>query len=1101
MTRRIDVIAPQTITVFSGEAAPDAGGISLSGTSYEFIPLSGTSLNVSGAVILAEGGSFSGPVSLAPQSLVDFAGSLIAGDVTLAANAVLTGGGTLAAGTLAGTGTLIAETGETLLVTWNITGAMQLDAAGGGVLVLGSIIAAAATLGFVSGTGVEPDAGGAADSLAQDGGVIVIDDPQAFSVNGFLVGDRLVFPGLTGLTVSNVTSTSFKITGRNSADAIVTYTIQATIPAGTAPVAGVDAAGVAEISLRPGGFEVAVDGSAFNAGSIAASAGFAENILGLQLLLPGWTSQSLTLTLSVGGGELMDGTLAAAPSLVITAASPAALNADLAGLGYTANGGTTNDGLTVSSNTGFLAGLHTIVPIAILAAGTVSGFSTPPTDGQTALFAGTLGLVTQAAAPGEILITGAADFADAIIAAGIAGTALLIDAGGTGIFDAGSAVTLGGNVTVGNGGAGTLGIESSDFQIGSLGSDTNLVIAGNSLAAGSLVEVTGGLTVAAALLLGVSAAASLDLSGNLAAAASAIDAAGTLTADGNASASFGGLVDAGSLVLANNAQAVAASLILTGGLQLQGQSRLSGLSSAVIGGAGFLAVGPQATFSAGALNAISGGISVAGLLQVAENLVSGAPITLSGGTLATAAATFGSGGKLFGFGDVVLGGGSLAIAGGEIDASGGMLVLDGNVGMNNGSSIAIAGGASLDLVDGASGLVVFGGANAELIVNDLALDSAAVAAMVGHDVIDLVGIAPSLVTFAGGMISAADGGTAIGGFSLSVAAGQPAVEIVADGSGGALVTLADEMACFARGTRLLTPNGYVPVEAFKPGDPIITRAGARRPVRWIGRRVFETGVRSPSDLRPVVVLAGALGPGCPSRDIRLSPAHAVFLDGVLVPAMHLVNGATVIRERKTGAVTYYHIELDRHEVVLADRLPVETYLDTGNRGQFQHEMGVRGQAATLYAPLVTGGPKLAQVRRQLHVVAIQAGFTPVRDPALHGLVRDVRLLPEILPQKAGTVARFALPPDAGRLMLIAQTGAPADTDPDSDDRRELGICLRQPRGKQLRLGAGWYDKAAGDAGLWMGAGGELFVPPGMTALTLHLAAVAQRWQPPADIDL
>ncbi len=723
-----------------------------------------------------------------------------------------------------------------------------------------------------------------------------------------------------------------------------------------------------------------------------------------------------------------------------------------------------------------------------------------PADSSTVLsFSGTT-LVTQPESVGEIIITGTAGFADTITASGVGGTALLIDAGGIGSFQAASAVTLGANAVIGNaGGAGTLEIATGDFQIGSAGSSANLVIASSSLAAGSVADITGGLTVMGDLLLGVSAAAQLDLSGDLTAIATTIDAAGTLIASGNASASFGGLVDAGRLVLGGNAEANATNLILTGALQLGGQSTLSGLSSAVIGGAGSLTVGHGAEFSTGELNEIGGGVSVAGTLLVGGNLQVGAVITLSGGTLGAAAATLESGGVLSGYGEVVLGAGTL-LAAGNIVASGGTLVLDGDVAISGGS-IAIAGGAALELVDGAAGTILFTGVNSELIINDIGLDSASVSGMVGHDVIDLAGVAPSLVSYAGGVISVRNGGTTLGQFSLGAASGQPAVQVVSDGAGGALITLGGEMACFARGTRLLTPSGYVPVEMFKPGDPIITHAGARKPVRWVGRRV-ETGCRGQGDMRPVVVLPDALGEGCPSREIRLSPSHAVFLHGVLVPVMHLVNGATIIRERKNGAVTYYHIELDRHDLVLADRLPVETYRDTGNRAQFQHALGSAGHAREACAPLVTNGPKLAEIRRVLHGLAIQAGFTTAREPALYGLVRDMKLFPKIVLQKQKTSVHFTLPPDAERLMLFAQAAAPADTDPDSDDWRELGICLRQPRAARdrLHLGRGWYDMAEGDAGFWMGGNGEVLVPPGTTGLTLNLAATAQRWQHPAAID-
>jgi hypothetical protein len=187
-------------------------------------------------------------------------------------------------------------------------------------------------------------------------------------------------------------------------------------------------------------------------------------------------------------------------------------------------------------------------------------------------FAGTLTLVSQPLDVGEIIISGVADFFDNVTATGIAGVALLIDGGGTGYFEAASEVTLGSNVTIGDaGGAGTLIVATSDFLIGSAGSTANLVIAGSSLAE-SVADITGAATVSGDVLLGLSAAATLELSGDLTAAAATIGIAGILSAAGNASASLGGLVDAGVLVLENHAEATASNLILTGVLDLGGQS-------------------------------------------------------------------------------------------------------------------------------------------------------------------------------------------------------------------------------------------------------------------------------------------------------------------------------------------------------------------------------------------------------------------------------------------------------------------------------------------------------------------------------------------------
>src|ERR1019366_10641252 len=55
--------------------------------------------------------------------------------------------------------------------------------------------------------------------------------------------------------------------------------------------------------------------------------------------------------------------------------------------------------------------------------------------------------------------------------------------------------------------------------------------------------------------------------------------------------------------------------------------------------------------------------------------------------------------------------------------------------------------------------------------------------------------------------------------------------------------------------------------------------------------------------------------------------------GVLIPIRYLVNGRSIAQEAR-DEVTYWHVELARHDILLAEGLPAESYLDTGNRDAF-----------------------------------------------------------------------------------------------------------------------------------------------------------------------
>jgi len=144
--------------------------------------------------------------------------------------------------------------------------------------------------------------------------------------------------------------------------------------------------------------------------------------------------------------------------------------------------------------------------------------------------------------------------------------------------------------------------------------------------------------------------------------------------------------------------------------------------------------------------------------------------------------------------------------------------------------------------------------------------------------------------------------------------------------------------CFAAGTMIETARGPIAVEHLVQGDMVRTVDNGFQPLRWVG--VSEVGQRmllAHPHLAPIRILAGALGPDRPARDLRLSPQHRVVVSGpevdlhfghaeVLVPALALLGRAGVAQEDAAEGVTYLHLLFDRHEVILAEGLAVESLL-------------------------------------------------------------------------------------------------------------------------------------------------------------------------------
>ncbi|QDH26031.1 hypothetical protein D5366_11430 (plasmid) [Neokomagataea tanensis] len=383
-------------------------------------------------------------------------------------------------------------------------------------------------------------------------------------------------------------------------------------------------------------------------------------------------------------------------------------------------------------------------------------------------------------------------------------------------------------------------------------------------------------------------------------------------------------------------------------------------------------------------------------------------------------------------GTVILAGGTTKIAEGGIISgvqtvsSGGTLILNGTAG---------------------TGSINLAGNGAQLTISGTNMPTNTISGWSPNDKIELASIPKasikSVTTTASGITIA----TTNGDYSLKVpGASTYGYELQDDGHGNTIYTT-----CFAEGTLIKTPSGEAAVETLAPGSMVMTPEGAM-PLKWLGHRSIDVSKQiNPEANWLVRICAGALADHVPARDLLVTQEHCMVFDGKLVPARMLVNGISIYLDRSINAYTYYHVELDTHMPIWAEGALTESYLDTGNRDQFENHyvtsiMSDRCEVGSDFLPLDTSRAFVEPIFRRL---VDRTGLVPsvpalVDDADLHlatetgEVIRASRI--------SGAYHMFMLPDNVETVTIASRTSRPSDViGPFMDDRRELGVLVGEAK--------------------------------------------------------
>ena len=685
---------------------------------------------------------------------------------------------------------------------------------------------------------------------------------------------------------------------------------------------------------------------------------------------------------------------------------------------------------------------------------------------------------------------------------GSVSAASLSTTGGT-FNESGGSMTITGNSSFGSSTSGNIG---GTFTTGTLTAVGSLNITGGTT---TTTSGGGGASLAAGKTLAMSAGSTLDATfGGLSLVGSAkVDGAGTVkgtvsnTVVGSATIEgLGGTLDFTGTVNSG----LVWSLGGTAGSDLKFDGTATNNTNA-------LTLSTNQTLEVGAAGAVT--------LTKALTVASGGTLKLDGGSLTDAAnATLASGSTLTGFG--TFNPAFTLTNAGTVKATGGVLDLVANIGVT-GITYDIDTAASSALrVDGtvkSGNTFTFVGASNDLIYNNAAALTTTVAALnVGTTTTptNFIDYKNHTVTLTGtnsftgtsATFNLSDGSVLTASSLTGSTGGTWFVHTISDGGTGTDIFLSTTAVCYAAGTRILTSTGERAIEDIVAGDLVVTLVGddhVTQPVKWVGERHINIAAHPrPQLVAPVRIRRGAFGDGLPQRDLVVSPDHCLFVDGKLIPAKLLINDMTIVQHRDARSVQYFHIELDRHALLLAEGLAAESYLDTGNRAYFSNSglamilhpefhvnAGLKCWEEDACAPLAVSAAAVEPIWRELAARAEATGYTRptsvTTDDADLRLVADGRVIRPV--SVHGNRHVFVLPAGASDVRLASRAAIPSDTVPYLDDWRRLGVAvnrivIRSDSGvmdipaDHPSLTEGWYKVERDSATIWRWMDGDARLP-------------------------
>ena len=231
-------------------------------------------------------------------------------------------------------------------------------------------------------------------------------------------------------------------------------------------------------------------------------------------------------------------------------------------------------------------------------------------------------------------------------------------------------------------------------------------------------------------------------------------------------------------------------------------------------------------------------------------------------------------------------------------------------------SIALGSGAHFSIEGNKSGLAT----------------SEAISGFTFGDSIDLTDFQATTDTYVSGTGIILSNGSTTETLSINGSFSTADFTISSDHAAGTVV----EVTCYARGTRIATKDGDFAVEDLAIGDSVKTLHNGLQKVKWIGQRSYTAPFANHVKVLPICIRADAIADGIPQRDLFVSPGHAICIDGVLVHALNLVNGVSITQAESVKEITYFHVELETHEVIFAEGCPAETFMGEYFRQQFHN---------------------------------------------------------------------------------------------------------------------------------------------------------------------